>query len=392
VEPLLVVGGGIGGLAAAIALRQAGFAVRVFERTPAFAEAGAGLTVTAPGLRALDALGVLAEVLEASDSAASTAFIHYQTGELLKISPPPPADINRDPTRQTRIMHRSDMQSILLRAARSAGAELDAGCELADFKQNGDGVELRFQSGRIERGAALIGADGLRSLTRGRLRGDGAPRYTGIVAWRCLVPVASVEPLLGGHASAVHIGPDATFVRYQVRHGAVLNCVATVRTPSMASDSWSTPSDRAELAAQFPAWHSELHALIAALPDSGIFKWPVFERDLIEDWADRRVALLGDAAHPMLPFLGIGATLALEDAVLLGQSLGEQPDLAAALRQYAARRVPRVAVVSAASRLQGERILGRAAVEEYRKPGIPLDLFDYDPRPAGALCRPAHME
>jgi salicylate hydroxylase len=389
---LLVVGGGIGGLAAAIALRQAGFAVRVFERAPAFAEAGAGLTVTAPGLRALDALGVLAEVLEASDSSASTAFIHYQTGELLKYSPPPPADLSRDPTRQTRIMHRSDMQSILLGAARSAGAELVAGAELADFTQNEAGVELRFQDGRIERGAALIGADGLRSLTRGRLRGDGAPRYTGIVAWRCLVPVARVAPLLGGHASAVHIGPDATFVRYQVRHGAVLNCVATVRTPVMANDSWSTPSDRAELAAQFRGWHLELHALIAALPDSGIFKWPVFERDLIDEWTDRRVTLLGDAAHPMLPFLGIGATLALEDAVLLGQALGAEPDLAAAFRDYAVRRVPRVAAVSAASRLQGERILGRAATEEYRKPGVSLDLFDYDPRPAAALRHRAHME
>jgi salicylate hydroxylase len=389
---LLVVGGGIGGLAAAIALRQQGFAVRVFERAPAFAEAGAGLTVTAPGLRALDALGVLAEVLEASDSAASTAFIHYETGELLKFSPPPPADLSRDPTRQTRIMHRSDMQSILLRAARAAGAELVPGCELADFTQHEDGVELRFQDGRLERGAALIGADGLRSLTRGRLRGDGAPRYTGIVAWRCLVPVASVEALLGGHASAVHIGPDATFVRYQVRHGAVLNCVATVRTPVMANDSWSTPSDRAELAAQFRGWHSELHALIDALPDSGIFKWPVFERDLIDEWTDRRVTLLGDAAHPMLPFLGIGATLALEDAVLLGQALGAEPDLAAAFRDYAVRRVPRVAAVSAASRLQGERILGRAAAEEYRKPGVSLELFDYDPRPAAAQRRRAHME
>jgi salicylate hydroxylase len=235
----------------------------------------------------------------------------------------------------------------------------------------------------------MIGADGLRSLTRGRLRGDGAPRNTGIVAWRCLVPVASIEPLLGGYASAVHVGPNATFVRYQVRHGAVLNCVATVRTDLMAKDSWSTPSNRAELAAQFDGWHRELHAIIAALPDAGIFKWPVFERDLIEVWTEGRVALLGDAAHPMLPFLGIGATLALEDAVLLGQSLSEAQDLAAGLRHYGARRLPRVAEVSEASRIQGERILGRSAPDEYRKTGVPLDVFNFDPRPAASLPRRA---
>jgi salicylate hydroxylase len=355
--------------------------VRLFERSPAFAEAGAGLTVTAPGLRALDALGVLPEVLDQSDSAASTAFIHHQTGELLNISPPPQTDLGRDPTRQTRIMHRSDMHSILLRAARAAGAELASGSEFADFTQSGTEVVVRFTDGRTAHGAALIGADGLRSPTRARLRGDGAPRNTGIVAWRCLVPVAAVAPLLGGHASAVHVGPGATFVRYQVRHGAVLNCVATVRTRIMANDSWSTPSDRAELAAQFRGWHAELHALIAALPDAGIFKWPVFERDVIEDWTEGRVALLGDAAHPMLPFLGIGATLALEDAVVLGQSLREASDLESGLRHYAARRVPRVAEVSEASRRQGERILGPQSANEYRKPGTPLDVFNFDPRP-----------
>jgi salicylate hydroxylase len=285
------------------------------------------------------------------------------------------------------------MQCILMQAARAAGAELFCGSELVGFTHGPDEVVLRFRDGRTERGAALIGADGLRSLTRSRLRGDGAPRNTGIVAWRCLVPVASVAPLLGGHASAVHVGPDATFVRYQVRHGAVLNCVATVRTPLMANDSWSTPSSRAELAAQFPGWHRELHALIEALPDKSIFKWPVFERDLIEEWTEGPVALLGDAAHPMLPFLGIGATLALEDAVLLGRSLAEAPgqspgapcDIASALRHYAARRVPRVAEVSEASRRQGERILGAKAPDEYRKPGTPLDLFNFDPRPAAAV-------
>jgi salicylate hydroxylase len=165
----------------------------------------------------------------------------------------------------------------------------------------------------------------------------------------------------------------------------------------MANDSWSTPSNRAELAAQFRGWHRELHALIDALPDKSIFKWPVFERDLIEEWTEGRIALLGDAAHPMLPFLGIGATLALEDAVLLGQSLGEtlgpEPgapcDIASGLRHYAARRVPRVAEVSEASRRQGERILGAQAPDEYRKPGVALDLFNFDPRPAITAARRA---
>jgi salicylate hydroxylase len=374
--PILIIGAGIGGLSAALALRQAGFDVEVFERADQIKETGAGLTMTEPGSMALEALGLKQQSWDLSDSAAVTAFIHYKTGEIFHTSSAPPGDGGN------RVVHRSDLHTLLLDSARAAGVALTTGHKLVDVKQDADSVRAIFANGVTATGAVLIGSDGLRSVVRALLHGETPPNRTGKVAWRSLVPIELVSDLTGGHASAAHFGPGATFVRYTVRHGAVLNCVAIVETDIMAEDSWSTPSSTAELKEQFRGWHPELLDLIDRIPSDAIYKWPLFDRDPISQWTSGRITLLGDAAHPMLPFLGIGASMALEDAVVLARAMTESPTPQEGLLRYEKARIDRAAEVILTAREQGKRIQGEKVIEMFSKPREPLSVFEYDARTA----------
>jgi salicylate hydroxylase len=264
----------------------------------------------------------------------------------------------------------------------TAGIPLHTSAKLVAIVQDETRVHARFANGTTASGAALIGADGLRSVARTLLHGDVPPNRTGKVAWRSLVPIELVEDLTGGHASAVHFGPKATFVRYTVRHGAVLNCVAIVETDIMAEDSWATPSDNDELKAQFGGWHSGLLDLIDRIPPGALYKWPLFDRDPISKWTFGRITLLGDAAHPMLPFLGIGASMALEDAVVLGRAVTESATLEEGLTRYEQARIDRASEVILTSRRQGEMVQGEKVIEMFSKPREPMSVFDYDVRTA----------
>jgi salicylate hydroxylase len=379
-EPILVIGAGIGGLSAALALHRAGLEVEVYERADEIKETGAGLTLTEPGSLALEALGLKQESFDLSDSAAVTAFIHYKTGEVFHTTSAPEGEAAK--RLGTRVVHRSDLHSLLLDTAVAAGIPIVTGSKLIAIEHDADRVHARFASGKTVSGAALIGADGLRSVARALLCGDTPPNRTGKVAWRSLIPTELVADLTGGHASAVHFGPKATFVRYTVRHGAVLNCVAIVETDIMAEDSWSTPSNTAELKAQFAGWSPGLLALIDRIPSSALYKWPLFDRDPISKWTFGRVTLLGDAAHPMLPFLGIGASMAIEDAVVLGRAMTESATLQEGLVRYEQARVDRAAEVILTSRRQGEIVQGEKVIEMFSKPREPMKVFDYDARTA----------
>jgi salicylate hydroxylase len=379
-EPIVIIGAGMGGLSAALALHRAGLEVEVYERADEIKETGAGLTLTENGSLALEALGLKQESLNLSDDAAVTAFIHYKTGEVFHTTSAPK---DEDEKRMaTRVVHRSDLHSLLLKTADAAGIPIVTSSKLVDMEQDADRVHARFANGKTASGAALIGADGLRSVARALLHGDAPPNRTGKVAWRSLVPTDLVADLTGGHASAVHFGPKATFVRYTVRHGAVLNCVAIVETDIMAEDSWSTPSTNAELKAQFKGWDAGLLALIDRIPEGALYKWPLFDRDPISQWTFGRVTLLGDAAHPMLPFLGIGASMALEDGVVLGRAVAEAASLEEGLVRYEQARADRAAEVILTSRRQGELIQGEKVIETFSKPREPMSVFDYDARTA----------
>jgi salicylate hydroxylase len=378
--PVLVIGAGIGGLSAALALRRAGFEVQVYERADEIKETGAGLTVTEAGSLALEALGLAQEAWAIGDDASVTAFIHWRTGEVFHVTPAQKVEPGAWPG--TRVVHRSDLHTLLLDTAVAGGVRIVTGARLTGLEQDDAGVRVLFADGTRVAGDALIGADGLRSVTRAILHGEARPNTTGKVAWRALVPIELVADLTGGHASAVHFGPGATFVRYTVRHGAVLNCVAIVETDAMADDDWSTPSTNAELKAQFAAWDQGLLDLIDRIPAQALYKWPLFDRDPIGRWTFGRATLLGDAAHPMLPFLGIGASMAIEDGVVLGRAVTEAGDLPEGLARYERARVDRATQAVLTAREQGRVIQGEKVIETLSKPREPLPVFTYDARTA----------
>lgn len=373
----LIIGGGIGGLSSALALRQAGMSVAVYERAPQFGEAGAGVTMTPPGLRAMAGLGLEKEVLELSDNVARTAFYQWDTGEFIKTSEPAEGATVMD---QVRVLHRTDLHKLLLERAIAAGAEVYTDHAFVGLEQDADGVTARFAGGQSARGDALIGCDGLRSLVRNILFGEEAPRRTGIVAFRALLPRPLVADLIGDYESKVHVGANANFVRYTVRHGEVLNCVGLARSDLGGDESWSTPATRAEFKAHFPGWNDYVYSLIDRIPEDMLFKWPLFDRDPIPDWTRGKVTLLGDAAHPMLPFLGIGATMAQEDAVVLGTCVRGAESVEAAFADYVRVRQPRAAEVAYASRAQGEWIMSNDVASEFRKELKRNVVMDYDVR------------
>jgi salicylate hydroxylase len=374
---ILIIGAGIGGLSCALALRRAGIEATLFERASAFGEVGAGVTMTPPGLRAMDALGLGDEIIALSDNVARTAFYQWNTGDLIRVGDPPPAKSILD---ETRVLHRTDLHQLLLDRAVAAGAVIHNDHAVRSVTQDDNGVTATFADGQTAHGDALIGCDGLRSTVRGLLFGEVPPRNTGIIAFRTLLSKAQVGDLMGPYGSVVHVGPNANFVRYTVRHGEVLNCVGLVRSSLAAEDSWSTPATRAEFKAHFPGWNAYVYDLIDRMPEDQLFKWPLFEREPIADWTRGKITLLGDAAHPMLPFLGIGATMALEDAVVLADCFTQFPTVEQAFADYVSIRQPRAAEVFHASRAQGQWIMGEDSANNFRREIKRNPVFDYDVR------------
>ena len=375
-----IVGAGLGGLTAAIGLARAGHRVTVFEQTPVLGEVGAGLTLSSGSMRCLEMLGVDVRVRAAADESTNLPFLHYQSGALLRRGL---ADVKRAAAaRPAQQIHRADLHAILVEALQqiTPGA-IALSHTLTSFEQDAAGVTLRFAHGGSARADLLIGCDGARSVVRGALLGPQPLRFSGQVAFRCLVPMEIAAPYLTMNAGAVYIGPGATFNRYPLRHGALMNCVGLARTDAWQHEGWNTPATHAEFLAQYADWHPEVRALIGVAPPAGIVKWGLFVREPPPAWSVRRVSLLGDAAHPMLPFLGLGAAMAIEDGAILARAITDYEDAAEALQRYEAARRPRVAMIYRESVRQGEFV---QAIDPERYADTPAPahdpaIFDFDP-------------
>jgi salicylate hydroxylase len=377
---ILVAGAGIGGLCAALGLQNAGFRVLVFEQAKEFGQVGAGITIGLTASRALDFLGIGETVRAAADRPKRPVIAHYKTGR-------PVADYRSDedapfdPSVSFHQLHRADLHAILVDAVRARDPDaILPGHEFSGAAQTPEGVIVSLADGGTFRGDALIGCDGLRSLVRVQAFGDENPRFTGQVAWRFLIPAESVEPFLSLGESAYYIGPQRSLLRYLVRRRTLLNAVAFVATDTWTEEGWSIRSSRAELLEHFDGWNEDVLGLIRNAPQDRIYKWALFDREPRDVWSDRRVTLLGDAAHPMLPFLGLGAAMAIEDAVLLARAMAATDDIAHAFKIYEAARRERTAGVLRASRRQGE-IFNTVDPDRYQateRPTADVSLYAYD--------------
>ena len=350
----LIAGAGLGGATLAIALARKGHEVAVFEQATTIGDVGAGISLSRSALKVFRSLDLLEQVRAEARDCAALATFHFMTGEALTGSVDQTGDrrIALDDVYGVQL-HRADLHKILIEELeRVAPGALSLGNRVVAVEQDAYGVDCRFADGTVARGEVLIGADGVRSSVRQLLWGDGDPRYTGRVAYRFLVPTAEISDLMDyGHA-AVFQGPGCVFNRYTLRHGTILNGVGVVRSASWVDDGWSHPASREEVRSVFDGWHRAVTGLIDHADN--IIKWGVFDRAPLARWRSGRVTLLGDAAHPMVPYLGQGAVTAIEDAVVLARALGLGVPIQEALDRYERARQPYTARVQSLSMRQGE--------------------------------------
>lgn len=343
----LVVGGGIGGLTAALCLAQQGHDVHVFEQAAEFGEAGAGIQLSPNCTRVLHWLG-LEDALHADAFLPNATQIRqWQSGAVISETPLGEDAIARYGMPYLHI-HRGDLLKLLVIAAtQNASITLSTSAPVTSFEQTQAGVTLQVGDA-AHHGDALIGADGIHSVVRAGLWGDEKPRFTGNVAWRALVPTALLPEGLIKPMATVWWGPGKHFVHYYVRRGEFVNCVCVTEKSGWEVESWTEPGNHDELKAEFSGWHTDIEQLIANVDQQSLYKWALFDRAPMKRWGIGRVTLLGDACHPTLPFMAQGAAMAIEDAAAL--ALCAEQDIIGGLRRYEDQRRDRTARIQQTSR------------------------------------------
>lgn len=339
---ILIAGGGIGGLAAALALLRQGFDVDVFEQAPELREVGAGVQISANGSRVLHALGVAEEVASLSCEASGKEIRLWSTGQTWKLF-----DLGAESVARYGFpyftVYRPDLLGALVAGVRREKPEaihLDA--KVAGFAQEGERIVLRLADGRAVTGDVLVGADGIHSRVRHGLFGAEAPEFTGLIAWRGIIPMARLPEHMRRFVGTNWIGPGRHVVHYPLRRGALMNFVGIVERADWRVESWTARGTADELVADFAGWHDDVQAMIRAIEIP--YKWALMLRRPLDRWSVGRVTLLGDACHPTLPMMAQGAVQAIEDGFILARALDEEgDDVASALRRYETARRDRTA-------------------------------------------------
>ncbi|WP_224823614.1 FAD-dependent monooxygenase [Cognatishimia sp. MH4019] len=334
-QKVTVLGGGIGGLAAARALALRGAEVRVLEQAAKIAEVGAGLQISPNGIAVLRGLGLEEAVTACARRAEAIQLRNYRGAPVLRMALP------QGDARGYYLMHRADLIDLLAKGARDAGVEIVLGAKVTEITL--DPTVLRFEDRQTETPDLLIGADGINSVLRPALNGAAKPFFTGQVAWRALVPTQVEHPPI----ASLYMGPGCHLVTYPLRDRKLMNIVAVQERDEWAAEGWANPDDPANLRAAFSEFAPEVQALLARVESVKI--WGLFRHPVASTWHNDNAALLGDAAHPTLPFMAQGANMALEDAWVLADALAGSADTDAGLMVYQARRHLRAAKVIAAA-------------------------------------------
>jgi salicylate hydroxylase len=334
---ILIAGGGIGGLTAALALLRRGFEVDVYEQAPELREVGAGVQISANGSRALDALGVGEDVARLSCEAAGKEIRLWSTGQTWKLF-----DLGAESVARYGFpyftVYRPDLLAALVEGVRRENPDaIHLGAKVAGFAQEGERVALRLEDGRTVTGDALVGADGIHSRVRHGLFGAEAAEFTGMVAWRGVIPMERLPPHLARFVGTNWVGPGRHIIHYPLRRGELMNFVGIVERTDWQVESWTARGTTEELAADFAGWHADVQAMIRAIDTP--YKWALMLRRPLERWTVGRVTLLGDACHPTLPMLAQGAVQAIEDGFILARALDEHGgEVETAFRRYEAAR------------------------------------------------------
>jgi salicylate hydroxylase len=349
VQKVAVVGAGIGGLCAAIALIRRGFDVTVYEQADQLGEIGAGIQLSPNASRVLIALG-LEQAFEAVAFEPNRHVVrNWKTGSI--VSATQMKGVFRAQYGAGYFgAHRADLHAVLQRAVPGACIRLNARC--TGVKQSADRAVILLADGSEAEADVVVGADGIRSAVRASLYGPDTPRFTGHIVWRGLVPTSALPKGLIEPDMTAWFGPKGTVVHYYVRRGELVNWIAHYET-DWREESWSVESDWREAARAYAGWHPLLNDLFSRT--ERCYKWALYDRDPLPRWTQGRVTLLGDAAHPMLPYLAQGAAQAIEDGYVLADMLAQhRGDPEGALLAYEQARLPRTSRIQLHARERGK--------------------------------------
>ena len=340
-KSVAIVGGGIGGLTAAISLLQAGFDVRVYEQASWLSEVGAGINIGPNASRLLIRLGIGSELAEVAFRAPFFHQRRWQDGRTLTRTPLGPL-IEAEFGAPHYIFHRGELHAALAKAVPPERVHLAHRC--VEIRQRDEHVEARFENGVVITADVLVGADGIHSTVRRALLGPERMRFA-CRAYRGLIPAERVNEIPA--ETTAWLGPGRHFVHYFVSAGRLLNFVGHVEGEDWISKSWSEPGDVSDLRLTFKGWHPQVERIIDVVDET--FVWAVLDREPLTRWSFGRVTMLGDACHPMLPFMGQGGAQAIEDAAALTACLLRCDDEIRALKLYEAVRLPRASQIQTMS-------------------------------------------
>ncbi len=383
---IIIAGAGIGGLTAAACLLARGFKVEVLEQAPALGEVGAGIQNSANAVKVLDSIGVLPAIEKLAVRPKAFEFRRFDSGELM----------HRIPLAETHLanfgapyfhIHRADLHGILADRVRA----LDPNClhlnaRAVGYEENAEGVTLKLADGSTVQGDVLVGADGIKSAIRAQIVGPDQPVYTGDIAWRAVIPVSRLPENIMDVVSTVWCGPKKHAVVYYLRSGTLFNFVGCVEHDRPQEESWTTKRPWEDLKADYAGWHPMIQSVIDAIDKDGCFSWALNNRKPVSNWSTGRATLLGDAAHPTLPYMASGGVMAIEDAAVLARCLDSDEAIPDALQRYQRNRIERTARIVNGS--TDARTLYRIEdVEEMRRAFKDQDLsksrsqwlYSYDP-------------
>jgi salicylate hydroxylase len=357
---IAIVGGGIGGLAAALALVRRGIDVDVYEQAPELRELGAGVQISANGTRVLHALGLKEDLEKVQVLPAGKAIRLWNTGQSWKLFDLGLESVERYGFPYITI-HRGDLHGVIAQAllkAKPGAIHLNRKC--VGLSQSNDYVELRFENGAPVRAKLVVGADGVHSMVREHLFGALKPEFCGIIAWRGVIPMERVPPSISRTVGTNWVGPGGHVVHYPLRAGTLLNFVG-MGERDWSVEGWNVRGTTEEALNDFRGWHDDVHAMIRNIDVP--YKWGLALRPTMDQWSKGRCTLLGDACHPMVPLLAQGANMALEDGLILARAIEEYGEHPEALSRYEAARRERANKVVAGSAAMIPRFHNRAMVD-----------------------------
>jgi 2-polyprenyl-6-methoxyphenol hydroxylase-like FAD-dependent oxidoreductase len=375
-----IVGGGIGGLSAALALQHFGFRVAVFEQARELREIGAGVVITPNAMHALNFLGVGECIAREAGPTEAYLIRHFQTGEVIKVRATGLDYFERFGANYHQV-HRADLHATLAAAV----LRNDPNCIFLNYcfetlTQDAEQVAAKFSNGMTYGSEVLIGCDGGASKVRACVFGDRVVNYTGQVAFRALVPMANVPASIAKMPYAMFVGVNRALLHYPLRHRTLMNVISMAREPRWQDEGWMIPATIEEFADLHSDFHADALDLIHAISPKALFKWGLRDREPLAQYSGGRVTMLGDAAHPMSPFLGQGACIAIEDAMVLGRAFASARTYAEAFGVYENTRKDRANGVQFASRQQADEIQG--VTLRGANPGADADvrgLYRYNP-------------